>query len=296
MGAKYSTQSAVNFNAAPPADDGSTTEANKVKWATILSKLANPVKTLADAINSALVNAFDYGPNSQSSDYSVLALDNDKTIQITAAANVALLAAATATAGFTVGISNQHTAAITITRSGTNTINGVQVDYTLPPGCSVTLRVNAAATGYLIIAQSSGNKAAFLVNKNATDQTGVGTGAFTKLTWVTEEFDVNGYFGSSGFVPPPGKYVLCWNVASSTNIPTNKTFLSTLYKNGVRYKDGISGVSGGNTFTGNSSGGSVVVDGGGSDNFELYVFQDTGGDITISGAVFATHFSGGRVG
>ena len=64
MGTRYSTNSASGYNATPPADDGTVSEANKVKYSTVKTKLADPAKTLADDINTDLVEHFDRGPQS----------------------------------------------------------------------------------------------------------------------------------------------------------------------------------------------------------------------------------------
>ena len=54
----YSTQTIANYNASPPPDDGSQTSANKVEWAKHKTKLADPIKTLAESINSNVLSAF----------------------------------------------------------------------------------------------------------------------------------------------------------------------------------------------------------------------------------------------
>ena len=54
----YTSQSISGYNSSPPSDDGSQTEANRVKWSTIKTKLADAIKTLSENINSALVTAF----------------------------------------------------------------------------------------------------------------------------------------------------------------------------------------------------------------------------------------------
>ena len=54
----YVSQSISGYNASAPADDGSETEANRIKWSTIKTKLPDPIKTLAEAINTQLVTAF----------------------------------------------------------------------------------------------------------------------------------------------------------------------------------------------------------------------------------------------
>lgn len=54
----YSSQSTSGYNSSPPSDDGSATEANRVYWATIKTKLADVLKTFAEAIDSAVLAAF----------------------------------------------------------------------------------------------------------------------------------------------------------------------------------------------------------------------------------------------
>lgn len=252
MGTKFTDQSASNYNATPPADDGSVAESNRITWAKIKTKIGDPVKALADAISDALVVAFDYGPNSVSTNYTTVAGDHDKTVQMTAAGTITLLAAATGGAGYTVNISNQHSAAITIGRSGADTIQGAAADYTLQAGHHITLRVNAGATGYLIIggdtasktiggnltvngntvlgdaaadtitmnakSPSSPNMAAFVARRGsaAADATGDGT-AFT-IPFDTELFDNgNDYNNSTGALTAPAtrNYMLFANVTLS---------------------------------------------------------------------------------
>lgn len=53
----YTSQSISGYNSSPPPDDGSQTSANKVEWAKHKTKLADPIKTLAEAINSQITNA-----------------------------------------------------------------------------------------------------------------------------------------------------------------------------------------------------------------------------------------------
>ena len=49
----FTSQTIVNYNASPPPDDGSETPANQTFWATIKTKITDPIKVLAEAINSA---------------------------------------------------------------------------------------------------------------------------------------------------------------------------------------------------------------------------------------------------
>lgn len=54
----YTSQSISGYNSSPPPDDGTTTSSNRVEWAKHKTKLADPIKTLAEAIDTALVTAF----------------------------------------------------------------------------------------------------------------------------------------------------------------------------------------------------------------------------------------------
>ncbi len=54
----YSTQAISGYNSSPPSDDGSKTDTNRVEWGKHLAKIGNPLKTLAEAIDSAITSAF----------------------------------------------------------------------------------------------------------------------------------------------------------------------------------------------------------------------------------------------
>lgn len=54
----YTSQAIASYNASPPSDDGSQVAANRVEWAKHKTKLADPIKTLSEAINTAVLSAF----------------------------------------------------------------------------------------------------------------------------------------------------------------------------------------------------------------------------------------------
>ena len=54
----YSSVSISGYNSAPPPDDGSQTSANRVEWQKHKTKLADPIKTLSEAINTQSLAAF----------------------------------------------------------------------------------------------------------------------------------------------------------------------------------------------------------------------------------------------
>ena len=54
----YSSQAISGYNSSPPADDGTKVDSNRVQWSKHISKIGDPVKTLAEAVNSAITSAF----------------------------------------------------------------------------------------------------------------------------------------------------------------------------------------------------------------------------------------------
>lgn len=124
----YTSQSASGYNTSPPADDGSATEANKVKWSTIKSKLGDPVKDLADAINTQVSAAFgrvignEIAP--KTSDYTATTTDEGKIISCTNTITVTAPVASTAGSGFVFGVINTGSGVVTIDGNASETING----------------------------------------------------------------------------------------------------------------------------------------------------------------------------
>ena len=128
MGNPYTSQSISGYNQNPPSDDGSETEANRTKWATIKTKLADALNTFAAAINAETLSAFGqlawYSVNSQAAPYTLVASDERKTVRVTTAGTITLLAASAAGLGHTVTIFNDSSGSVTIDGNGAETING----------------------------------------------------------------------------------------------------------------------------------------------------------------------------
>ena len=60
----YTPPSLSEFNASAPSDDGSEVESNSLQWARdIVAKIGTPLKTFAEAINTAVKNQFDVTPD-----------------------------------------------------------------------------------------------------------------------------------------------------------------------------------------------------------------------------------------
>tara|TARA_Y100000593_G_scaffold95084_1_gene199352 strand:- start:3756 stop:6749 length:2994 start_codon:yes stop_codon:yes gene_type:complete len=148
MGTKWSTVSVSGYNSSPPSDDGSTTTANEVKWSTIKTKLPDPLKTALESVISKLDTALNFATTAKTGDYTIATTDNGKVIDFTASATATLPAASSAGDSFMVGIMNSHSASITISRAGSDTINGA-TSYTLPTKHMLWLYTNDANDGWL---------------------------------------------------------------------------------------------------------------------------------------------------
>lgn len=199
MGAKYASKSATGYNSSPPADDGSQTAANLVKWSTIKTKLADPGKTLADDINTALVAAFDYSVRSITSSDNTVAGDHMRMVEIastvTTAVTVSLGDAATMTTAYRTYIKNSSAISQTVGRVTVgDTIDGVAANVTLAAGTGALFEVNAAGNGYTSIGLKVSSSSALAsstttVNVSAATAPTAGqvltaTGAST-ATWQT---------------------------------------------------------------------------------------------------------------
>lgn len=111
MPVPYTSQTITDYNTSPPPDDGSATSANTVKWATHKDKLADPIKTLAEAINTETLAAFGKVMGTtfevKSANYTVTASDQGKIIYSdTAGITFSLPAVATAGTGFPLVLAN----------------------------------------------------------------------------------------------------------------------------------------------------------------------------------------------
>lgn len=138
------------------------------------------------------------------------------------------------------------------------------------------------------------NSAAFMAHRNSVDQSGIASGTPTQIQLTTTEFNVGGYFSTSTyrFIPPAGTYGLLASVGVSGTTDGSR-YASVLYKNGSAYKE-IGLVSGGTAAT--SAGAFAVVQANGTDYFELFFVQGTGGPISASGSPVDTYLCGFRIG
>lgn len=159
MGQKYASQSSSGYNSSPPADDGSTTAANKITWAGIKSKLTDVLKTFTEAVNSQLVTALDTSMSTTSVNYTTLAGDHLKPIEASGTITISLGDAATMAAGYQVTVRNKGTGLVTVkpvtagdTFDGITSTNGGCA--VLAPGQAKTFGVNQAANGYATLSEA----------------------------------------------------------------------------------------------------------------------------------------------
>ena len=159
-----------------------------------------------------------------------------------------------------------------------------------------TTAITVDASQNVSIPKGVGGTPAFSAYQS-TQQTGISSATFTKVNFQTEEFDTNSNFASSTFTPTIAGYYqinsIIW--ASGTFIGS---FIS-IYKNGVRYKDG--------TFIGStatyaefaSSANTLVYCNGSTDYIEIYVWANSTGTYSLQSSStngqYRVWFSGGLV-
>lgn len=201
MGSKYTTQVVSGYNSSPPPDDGSTVASNKITWnTTIKAKLADPILTLAQAVNSALLTFSDFSQNVVSSAYTTTGADHMKTIQVTGTTTISLGDATSMGAGYIVNVANYGTNTVTLTRiTGADTLNGATKAITLTPGAAVTVKVIAAATGYQVIGSYNVMFDQTDPSKQITNSlSGLTTGTTRTVTWPDKNITVAGTVDITG--------------------------------------------------------------------------------------------------
>lgn len=165
MAAPYTSVSISGYNANPPASDGTQTEANRVEWDTIKTKLPDPLKTAIEAMDANIITGFSKtigggGVTSTAISYQVLSTDQGKLVRATASGITITTPDATDVDDpFVFAFLNNSNGNVTFDGSGSQTVNG-----------SASLTVEA---GNGFIAYTDGT------NWFTTGQTLVSTGAYT---------------------------------------------------------------------------------------------------------------------
>lgn len=126
----YTVPTISGYNSTPPADDGTEVASNRVDWSKIKDKLADPIKTWVDAINTNLTTAFGqrYGNSVGTfTGNTTFTSSHEGSIQRftgSSAATATLPDAATVGSDFLIAFINQGAAALTVQGQSSQTING----------------------------------------------------------------------------------------------------------------------------------------------------------------------------
>jgi hypothetical protein len=130
----------------------------------------------------------------------------------------------------------------------------------------------------------------FSVNKNSTDQTGIVTVTFTKVTWSAEAYDTHGWFASDKYTPLlAGKYFFDIKLYYNAAIDQSLVY-AFVYKNGANVAELPTQTSG--TGAIQIRGNIIMEANGSSDYFEIYTYHFAGSDQTISGNPAVTSWTG----
>ena len=150
MGTKYSTilvgGSVQTYNDNPPSDDGSQTEANRVKFATITSDLTAPLHSGITRMDAALVDHVDEGPTAKAGNFTTTTAEHNQVIECSGSITITLLAPS-GNAGYKTTVKNAGTGTVTVDVSGGANIDGVSSISLKPDECR-ECRVNAAGSAY----------------------------------------------------------------------------------------------------------------------------------------------------
>lgn len=162
MGTKYSSVTVSGYNATPPVDDGTVSEANKVKWSTIKTKLPDPLKTAIESINTSIGTHFDVGPTALTGNTTLGTSHYNQFIQVSGSSvTLTLTDAATLGAGWYCWIVNTDPSnSVTLGRATSgDSINGSAANYTIQTNTAMLVFVVAAANGFRAIANVTTNGA-----------------------------------------------------------------------------------------------------------------------------------------
>lgn len=134
----------------------------------------------------------------------------------------------------------------------------------------------------------------FKANKNGTNQTGVTSATFTKVTFGTEAWDRGAYYDNtnSRWTPVAGKVQIDCAIEFVGGVVASQIYAICVYKNGalsdIREYHSSS--------TGNISATIHHEDeANGSDYYEIFAYGGGTGDKTISGSISRSYFSGGKL-
>ncbi len=149
MGTKYATilvgGEVPDYNKNPPSDDGSQTEANRVKYSTIETDIGNPLDAGIKDMDAKLVAHVNEGPDTETGTVTLTTADHNKVLECSGTFTLDLPAPA-GNQGFQCTVKNAGSGVITIEVDGGANIDG---------GSSITLAAGAANKVYVNNAESA---------------------------------------------------------------------------------------------------------------------------------------------
>ena len=186
------------------------------------------------------------------------------------------------TSGLTSPAAVLTTTPLAVTSGGTgvttSTGSGANVLGTAPTITGATITVAATAAPAFSAYQSSA--------QNITNAT------ITKVTFTSEEFDTNNNYASSTFTPTvAGYYQVNGCLAFVSPVSTS---VIIVYKNGVRFKDGVLGSPTALTNQGSNVSALIYMNGS-TDYLELYGFHSAGSTVATVATVYAVYFQASMV-
>lgn len=172
MSNPFTAPTLSGYNASPPADDGSATDANTIKWATHIDKIGDPLRTYAQAISSNVSTAFGkmFGNDfaEKTANYTVATSDQGKMIVATTAAlTFTLPAAASAGSNFCVMVKNSSAGSLTIDGNSSETING-DTTLVLPYAGQSAILVCDSSSWYALVADGDNGEQEHVLAAAAT--------------------------------------------------------------------------------------------------------------------------------
>ncbi|QRF55308.1 hypothetical protein [Variovorax paradoxus] len=133
--------------------------------------------------------------------------------------------------------------------------------------------------------------ASFSAHNNSVAQS-IPSGAFTKLTFSTEQFDTGGFFAGSTWSPPAGKPVMLSGAYTSVSA-AGASMTVAVYKNGAEFKRGTAIEAQSTAVTGSRV--TCIDIPNGTDAYELWAFQATGSAQNTAAAPELTYFQGSTI-
>lgn len=206
--------------------------------------------------------------------------------------------------GFAAGLSNvicrdgQSTISATIpwnsqglTGIGNLTVTGVTASTSSTTGCAVFSGGIGVAGRVTADNFRADNQPCFSAHKNGTDQTGIGSGTYTKITFGTELFDIGSLFSNSRWTPPAGSVHVKGIAVLYQGLTSGTVAVLSIHKNGSEYKTASSIV--GTPASGYAGLTVDIVDrANGTDYYELFASGTTASTFSVNGAATQTFFMG----